>query len=202
MENLRFWAHERTPGIPRNVDDLETVAFAEVLCSIAEDQHRTRYALRYVSQVRKRIKPNGTIRERLTKFWETKTWKKEDTHRKKLLEKPIYMNRCFYPVTQSQRKNVWHPGFVFLAELALRSDGYIETCDTYRKKHSCRCHVLLELHKTVSMPQRLFDAKDATTQSRDLKHTKYRHLDLVRSITKWESMCSRSLTQLTCPSQS
>ena len=39
---------------------------------------------------------------------------------------------------------------------------------------------LLELHKTVSMPQRLFDAKDATTQSRDLKHTTYRHLDLVR----------------------
>ena len=44
MENLRLWAHERTPGIPRNVDDLETVAFAEVLGSIAEDQHQTRCA--------------------------------------------------------------------------------------------------------------------------------------------------------------
>ena len=44
MENLRLWAHERTPGIPRNVDDLETVEFADVLGSIAEDQHRTRCA--------------------------------------------------------------------------------------------------------------------------------------------------------------
>ena len=30
-------------------------------------------------------------------------------------------------------------GFVFLAVLALRSDDYIETCDIYRKKHSCTC---------------------------------------------------------------
>ena len=102
---------------------------------------------------------------------------------------------------QSQKKNVYHPGFVFLAELALQSDGYVETCDTYRKKHSCRCHVLLELHKTISVPQRLFDVKDATKQSRNLKHTKYHHLDLIRSLTKWESMCSRSLTQLACASQ-
>ena len=35
------------------------------------------------------------------------------------------------PVTQSQRKNVLHPGFVFLAELASQSDGYIEICVTY-----------------------------------------------------------------------
>ena len=37
-------AHERTPGIPRKVDDLETVDFADVLGSIAEDQHLTRCA--------------------------------------------------------------------------------------------------------------------------------------------------------------
>ena len=40
-ENLGLWAHERTPGIPRNVDDLETVEFAYVLGAIAEDQHLT-----------------------------------------------------------------------------------------------------------------------------------------------------------------
>ena len=28
LESLRLWAHERTPGIPRNVEDLETVEFA------------------------------------------------------------------------------------------------------------------------------------------------------------------------------
>ena len=43
MENLHLWAHERTPGIPRKVDDLETLEFADVLGAIAEDQHLTRY---------------------------------------------------------------------------------------------------------------------------------------------------------------
>ena len=42
LENLRLWAHERTPGIPRNVYDLETTEFADVLGAIAEDQHLTR----------------------------------------------------------------------------------------------------------------------------------------------------------------
>ena len=39
LGNLRLWAHERTLGIPRNVDDLETIEFADVLGAIAEDQH-------------------------------------------------------------------------------------------------------------------------------------------------------------------
>ena len=47
-----------------------------------------------------------------------------------------------------------------------------------------------------------FDALDATTQDGDLKHTKCHHLDPIRSITKWESMCSRSLTQSACASRS
>ena len=81
-----------------------------------------------------------------------------------------------------------HPGFVFLAVLALRSGEYIETCDIYREQHSCRCYVLPEHHKIISMQQRPFDVREATTQSRDLKHTKYHTLDLARSITKWESI--------------
>ena len=44
LESYRLWAHERTPGIPRNVEDLETVEFADVLGAIAEDQHLTRCA--------------------------------------------------------------------------------------------------------------------------------------------------------------
>ena len=44
LENLRLWANERTPGIPRNVDDQETVEFADVLGAIGEDQHLTRCA--------------------------------------------------------------------------------------------------------------------------------------------------------------
>ena len=44
LDNLRLWAHERTLGIPRHADDLEAVEFADVLDSIAEDQHLTRCA--------------------------------------------------------------------------------------------------------------------------------------------------------------
>ena len=39
-----LWAHERTLGIPRNEEDLETVEFADVLGAAAEDQHLTRCA--------------------------------------------------------------------------------------------------------------------------------------------------------------
>ena len=44
LGSLRLWAHEHTPGIPRDVEDLETVEFADVLSAIAEDQHLTRCA--------------------------------------------------------------------------------------------------------------------------------------------------------------
>ena len=44
LENLRLWAHECTPGVPRNVDDLETIGFADLFGTIAEDQHLTRCA--------------------------------------------------------------------------------------------------------------------------------------------------------------
>ena len=44
LEGLRLWARERTPGIPRNVEDLETVDFADVFGAIAEDLHLTRCA--------------------------------------------------------------------------------------------------------------------------------------------------------------
>ena len=44
LEHLRLWEHERTPGIPRNVCDLQTVEFADDLGAIAEDQHLTRCA--------------------------------------------------------------------------------------------------------------------------------------------------------------
>ena len=44
LESLRLWAHERTPGVPRNVDDLEVIEFADFLGAIAEDQHLTRCA--------------------------------------------------------------------------------------------------------------------------------------------------------------
>ena len=44
LENLLLWAHERTSGIPRNVDDLETIEVADLLGAIVEDQNLTRCA--------------------------------------------------------------------------------------------------------------------------------------------------------------
>ena len=44
LEHLRLWTHERTPGIPRILDDLETIEIADVLGTITEDLHSTRCA--------------------------------------------------------------------------------------------------------------------------------------------------------------
>ena len=43
-EHLRFWTHERPPGFPRNVGDLEKIEFADVLGTIAQELHLTRCA--------------------------------------------------------------------------------------------------------------------------------------------------------------
>ena len=44
LDILRLWAHERTLGVPRNVHHLETIEFADLLGTIAEDQTLTRCA--------------------------------------------------------------------------------------------------------------------------------------------------------------
>ena len=43
-EHQRAWTLERIPGIPRNLGDLETNEFADVLGTTAEDLHSTRCA--------------------------------------------------------------------------------------------------------------------------------------------------------------
>ena len=167
LESLRLWAHERTPGIPRNVDDLETVEFADVLGAIAEDP----------------------------KSWEIKTWNEEEMSSKKLTEKMIYSNKCLFPVTQSPRKNVYPSSRcnqTVTSKLATSTERSTYTDVTYYPN----CTKLHQHHKNFSMQ------KNATTQSRDLRHTLCHHLDPIRSITKWESMCSRSSTHSALASQS
>ena len=44
LETLRLWAHKRTLDIPRNVEGLVTVEFADELGAIAEDHRSTRCA--------------------------------------------------------------------------------------------------------------------------------------------------------------
>ena len=44
LEGLRLWAHERSPGIQRNVEDLKSAELADVLGAIVEDRHLTRCA--------------------------------------------------------------------------------------------------------------------------------------------------------------
>ena len=105
--------------------------------------------------------PNNITAERLTKFWEIKTRNMEEMLRYNLIKKLTCLNRCLHWVTQNPRKKVEHPGSVFLAELASLSDDYIETCDIHRKKLSCKCYVLPELHKITSVPPRLSDANNA-----------------------------------------
>ena len=107
------------------------------------------------SQVQKKTKLNGTIEVRLMMFWETKTWNQEKMSWKKLSEKLICLNRYLFLVTQSPKKNVLRPGFVFSAVSALQSDDYIETCDIYLEKHLCRCYELLEHHKVYQCGQDL-----------------------------------------------
>ena len=198
LQNLRLWAHERTPGIPRNVHDLGTVEFADVLGAIAEDQHLTRCAqvcFTGTEEDQAEQHDHGTIDEFLgdqDKDEGGDALEEADREADLIEQMPL-------PGHPKSKKNVWHLGFVFLANLASLSDDYVETND-YRKKLSCRCYVLPGLHKTISAPPIPFDAGDATTQSRDLKHTKCL-LDLTRSITKWESTCSRSSIQLACASQ-
>ena len=43
-KGLRLWAYEPSLGLPRNVEDLETVEFADVFGAIVEDHHLTRCA--------------------------------------------------------------------------------------------------------------------------------------------------------------
>ena len=60
------------------------------------------------------------------------------------------------------------------ARVAIRR--HTDFCDTCQKKHSCKCHVLLELYRMMSMPRRHFDVRVVRTQGQDIKHTWCHHV--------------------------
>ena len=188
LGSLRLWAHEHTPGIPRDVEDLETVEFADVLSAIAEDQHLTQCAdvcFTGTEEDQAEQRDQGTTDEVLgDQDMEGGDALHEDDREAGLLETDA---STWSP---SPRKNVQHPGFVFprRARVAIRR--------LHRNLRHLPKEELVQMLRAARAPQdyisaaKTFDARDATTQSLDLKHT------------KWESMCSRSLTQSASRSQS
>ena len=170
------------------MDDLETLEFADLLGAIVEDQHLTRCAqvcVKGTEEDQAEQHAQRTIDEVLgAQDMEEGGDALEADREADLLEQ---MPLRGHPESEKERLASW------LRLPRQARDGYTETSDIFRKKHSCRCYVLPELHKTVSVPPGLSDARDVTTQSRDLKHTQsVTTSDLIRSITKWESMCSKS----------
>ena len=148
------------------MNDLETVEFADVLGSIAEDKHVTQCAqicFTGTEEDQAERHDQGTIDEVLGgQDMEGGGDVLEEADREAdLLEQ---MPLSGHPESEKQRLASW-------LRLPRRARAEI------RRLHQNFRHPPKEL-------QLLFDAKDVTTQSRDLKHTKYRHVDLTRSITK------------------
>ena len=184
LECVRLWAHEVTPGIPRNAEDLETVEFADVLGAIAKDHHLTRCApvcFAGTEEDQAERHDRGTIDEVLEdRDKEEKGDVLDEVDREADLLEQIPL--LGHPESHKERQASW---------LRLPRHARVAIKRLHRKlrhlpeKHSCRCYVLSGLHKTTSMLPRPIDVRNATTGSRDvIKKTKRYHLDLTRSITK------------------
>ena len=151
LGSLRLWAHEHTPGIPRDVEDLETVEFADVLSAIAEDQHLTQCAdvcFTGTEEDQAEQRDQGTTDEVLgDQDMEGGDALHEDDREAGLLEQMPPLGHLV------REKNVQHPGFVFLAVLASRSGDYnrnlrhlpkeetradVTCCPSSTRLHQCR----------------------------------------------------------------
>ena len=127
LENFRLWEHERNPGIPRNMDDLETFEFADVLGAIAENQHLTRCGQVCFTETIDEVLGDKDMEQG------GDTLEKADGEADLLEEIPL-------------------PGFdfVFFVELVLQPDGNIATaierstranvtcCPSSTRSHQCR----------------------------------------------------------------
>ena len=201
LENLRLWAHERTSGIPRNVDDLETVEFADVLGAIAEEQHLTRCAqvcFTVDEEDQAEQRDQATTDEVLgdQDLEEGRDALEEADREADLLEQ---MPLLGHPESERERLASW---------LRLPRRARVAIRRLHRNLRHLPKEALVQMLRAARAPQGYVSAAKtfrcegcATTQSRDLKHTQCHRPDFVRSITKWESTCSRSC-QLVCSSQS
>ena len=188
LGSLRLWAHQRTPGIPPDVEDVETVEFADVLSAIAEDQHLTRCAqvcFTGTEEDQAEQRDQGTIDEVLgDQDKEGGDALHEDDREAGLLEQ---MPPPGHLEPENERAASWFR-LPRRARVAIRR--------LHRNLRHLPKEELVQMLRAARAPQdyisaaKTFDARDATTQSLDLKHT------------KWESMFSRSLTQSASRSQS
>ena len=199
LENLRLWAHERTPDIPRNVDDLETVECADVLGAIAEDQHLTRCA-QVCSQVQKRIKPNSAIRERLTKFWEIKDTEQGGDAPKKADREDDLLEQMSLPRSPRIRERT-------SSILASSFPPSSRRCQTITSKLATSTERNTRANVTCCLAStRLYQCRKDFSMSgmrqRKAETSNTRSITTWTPYTKWESMCSRSSIQLVCASQS
>ena len=151
LESLRLWAPERTPGVPRNVEDLETVEFADVLGAIADHLSRCAHACFSGTENQAEQHDHGTIDEVLgdQDMQEGGDVLDEADREAGLLEQISLLG---HPQSEEERLASW-----------LRLPRRVRVA--YPEKHLCRCYVLPELHKTLSMLPTPFDVRDATTRS-------------------------------------
>ena len=149
LEHLRLWAHLSTPGVPRNVNDLETIEFADLLGTIAEDQHLTRCAqvcFAGTEEDQAEQHDQGTIDEVLgDQDVEGGGDALEKADREAdLLEQMPLPGR---PESEKERLAPWHR-LPRRARVAVR-----RLHRNLRKKLSCKWYVTLELHWMISMLQ-------------------------------------------------
>ena len=161
LESLRLWAHERTPSIPRRVEDLEIVKLADVLGAIAEDHHLTRCAqvcFTGTEEDQAEQHDQGTIDEVLAdQDMEERTDVLEEADREADLLEQIPL--LGHPESEKERLASWLR-LIRRASVAIRR---LHRNLRHLPQHLCRCHVLPKLHKIISMLQRHFDVRDATT---------------------------------------
>ena len=110
------------------------------------------------------------IRERLTKLWETKTSEKRETPWKKLTQKPTLLEQIpppGHPEFEKERLASW---------LRLPRRARVAIRRLHRTVRHLQKEALVQIlraartHKITSTQPRPFDARDALTRGRSLKH--------------------------------
>ena len=186
LGNLRLWAHARTLCIPHEVGDLETVEFADVLGAIAEEQHLTRCAQVCFTGTEvlgdQDMEEGGDVLDDAD----------QEAHLLEQIPLPGH------PESEKERLASW---------LRLPRRARVAIRRLHRNLRHLPREALVRVLRAARAPQDFQRCHDLSVprmrqHKAETSNTKCHRLDLVLSITKWESVCSRSLTQSACASGS